>query len=86
MSETIEQRRKRLIHRSRYTGMKETDILLGSFAVQHVPQFTAAELDMYERLLAEQDPDIFDWATGRAVVPQEHNTPILKLLMNHRVI
>ena len=85
MSETIENRRKRLIHRSRYTGMKETDILLGSFAVQHVPGFSAAELDMYERLLTEQDPDILDWASGRSVAPEEHNTPILKLLMNHRV-
>jgi succinate dehydrogenase flavin-adding protein (antitoxin of CptAB toxin-antitoxin module) len=86
MSETIDQRRKRLIHRSRYTGMKETDILLGTFAVQHVPGFGPAELDMYERLLAEQDPDIFAWATGQAVAPREHDTPVLKLLMNHRVI
>jgi antitoxin CptB len=85
MSETIDERRKRLIHRSRYTGMRETDMLLGSFALQHVPGFTAAELDAYERLLAEQDPDIFDWASGRSIAPQEHNTPILKLLMNYRV-
>jgi succinate dehydrogenase flavin-adding protein (antitoxin of CptAB toxin-antitoxin module) len=86
MSETIDERRKRLIHRSRYTGMKETDILLGSFAMQHVPRFSAAELDIYERLLAEQDPDILDWATGRSVAPEVHNTHILKLLQNHRVI
>jgi antitoxin CptB len=85
MSETLETRRKRLIHRSRYTGMKETDLLLGSFAVQYVPSFSAAELDAYERLLAEQDPDIFDWATGRRAAPEEHNTPVLKLLINHRV-
>lgn len=85
MSETIEQRRKRLIHRSRYTGMKETDLLLGSFAVQHVPRFTVAELDAYERLLAEHDPDIFDWATGKSDAPREHNTPVLRLLKNHRV-
>ncbi len=85
MSETIEERRKRLIHRSRYTGMKETDILLGSFAVQHVPAFSDAELDAYERLLAERDPDIFDWATGRSAPPEAHNTSILKLLINHRI-
>ena len=85
MSESIDERRKRLIHRSRYTGMKETDILLGSFALQHVPRFTAAELDIYERLLAEQDPDIFDWATGKSAPPIEHDTPVLKLIMNHKV-
>jgi antitoxin CptB len=85
MGETIDERRKRLIHRSRYTGMKETDLLLGSFALQHVPQFSVAELEIYERLLAEQDPDILDWASGRSVAPEVHNTSILKLLMKHRV-
>ena len=86
MSETIDERRKRLIHRSRYTGMKETDLLLGAFAVQHVPHFSATELDAYERLLAEPDPDIFDWATGRSNVPHIHNTPVLKLLINYRIV
>ena len=45
MPEPLEIRRKRLIHRSLYTGMKETDLLLGAFARQHVPGFAAAELD-----------------------------------------
>jgi len=85
MSETIDERRKRLIHRSRYTGMKETDILLGSFAARYVPVFSGPELDAYERLLAERDPDIFDWASGRSAPPDEHNTTVLHLLINHRI-
>src|SRR5690606_23934808 len=44
LREDIETRRKRLLHRSRYTGMKETDILLGGFAAQHLPTFSEREL------------------------------------------
>jgi len=85
MAETIEARRKRLIHRSRYTGMKETDLLLGAFAARYVPGFGPQELDQYERLLTVPDNDIFDWATGR--VPPEHgfDTPVLTLLKNFRI-
>jgi antitoxin CptB len=79
-SEPIETRRKRLIHRSRYTGMKETDLLLGAFARRYVPGFDAAELDQYENLLQEPDPAIFDWATGREEVPPEHRNRVMDLL------
>ena len=55
MAEDIEIRRKRLLHRSLYTGMKEVDILLGSFARRHLPTFTEVELDQYETLLESYD-------------------------------
>lgn len=82
--ETSEARRRRLIYRSRYTGMKETDLLLGPFAVRHVPAFSLEQLDRYERLLAEPDPDIFDWATGRQTVPEAHDNDVMALLANFR--
>ena len=85
MNETVEARRKRLIHRSRYTGMKETDLLLGAFAMRHVPRFSVAELDQYEQLLGVPDADIFDWATGRADPAEGYDTPVLELLKNFRI-
>lgn len=83
-SETSEARRRRLIYRSCYTGMKETDLLLGPFAVRHVPGFSPEQLDCYERLLAEPDPDIFDWAAGRLQVPADHDNDVMNLLKNFR--
>ena len=80
MNETLETRRKRLIHRSQYTGMKETDLLLGAFARHHVPGFDLQALDCYERLLGEPDPDIFDWATGAQPVPAHHDHAVMRLL------
>jgi antitoxin CptB len=78
--EPIEVRRKRLIHRSRYTGMKETDMLLGAFAERYVPGFDTADLDLYEQLLDAPDPAIFDWATGREEAPAEYQNRIMILL------
>ena len=87
-AETLEIRRKRLVHRSLYTGMKETDLLLGAFARAHVIAFDAAMLDAYERLLEEPDPAIFAWAIGREEVPPELDNAVMTLLRdftrNHR--
>jgi antitoxin CptB len=82
-AEPVEIRRKRLIHRSLYTGMKETDLLLGGFARRAVPRFDAAGLDMYESLLREPDPAIYAWAIGREPVPPEHDNVVMALLRRH---
>lgn len=85
MIETIEVRRKRLIHRSRYTGMKETDLVLGRFAERYVPGFDVAQLDRYEQLLAEPDPAIFAWVTGQEPVPNRHQSDVMALLQNFKI-
>jgi antitoxin CptB len=83
--EPNEMRRKRLLYRSVYRGNKENDILLGQFARAHIVSFDAAELDQYERLLDVSDNDIFDWASGKAPVPAENDTPVLRKLLAFRV-
>ena len=82
MPESLEERRRRLIYRSLYTGMKETDVLLGPFAQQHVRGFSGAQLDRYEQLLSQPDPDILDWVSGRQAVPEIHDHDVMKLLKN----
>ena len=81
----LETRRKRLLYRSVYRGNKENDILLGQFARAHISGFDAAELDQYERILGAGDNDIFDWITGQAQVPPEHDTPVLRRLLAFKV-
>jgi antitoxin CptB len=81
----LELRRKRLLYRSIYRGNKENDILLGQFARAHIAEFTAAELDQYERLLAIGDNDIFDWVAGRVAVPAEMDTAVVRKLLAFRV-
>lgn len=86
MSEPIEIRRKRLIHRSLYTGMKETDVLLGGFARTHLPDFDDVLLDQYEALLdTNEDPQIYAWVIGRDPVPPAFDTPLMKLLQAYKI-
>ena len=80
--ETIDIRRKRLTHRSLYTGMKESDLLLGAFARAHLGALDAAQLDRYEALLGAPDPAIYDWAIGREKPPPEHDHDVMRLLQD----
>ena len=81
----LETRRKRLLYRSVYRGNKENDILLGQFARAHIAGFDAAELDQYERILAAGDNDIYDWVSGRAAIPPDVDSPVLRRLLAFRV-
>jgi antitoxin CptB len=73
-------RRKRLLFRSWHRGTKETDLLLGSFAEQHLAGFTTEQLDRYEALLENDDGDLYDWITGRASVPVERDDEMVARL------
>jgi antitoxin CptB len=83
--EALERRRRRLIYRSDHRGVKENDIVLGQFAKAHLHGFDAAQLDRYEALLEESDNDIFDWVAGRAEIPSEKDTDVLRLLLAFQV-
>lgn len=84
MGDELEIRRKRLRFRSWRRGTREADLLLGSFAEQHLPAWGAAELDRYERLLEASDAEIFDWVAGRASPPADQDGDLLRLLANFR--
>ncbi len=86
MTESLIDRRKRLIYRSCYTGMKETDILLGAFARAHLPTFDVGQLDQYERLLeTNEDPAIYAWAIDRTPVPKEYDNDVMALLKKFKL-
>jgi len=84
MDEATEQRRKRLLYQSGHRGTKETDLLLGAFAAAHLGAFSPAQLDRYEALLRESDPDLMDWVGGRAAPPAEKMNDVLRLLLAFR--
>lgn len=71
-------RLKRLHFRSWHRGCKETDLILGHFADSGLAALDATELDLYERLLEENDADIWNWLTGKEA-PVEYKTILEKL-------
>ena len=72
----------RLIYRSSYTGMKETDLLLGQFAARHLPELSDNELDMFEALLDVGDPRILSWVQGDEQVPEAFQGTVIDLIKN----
>lgn len=66
-----EHRIKRLKYQSWYRGCKEADILLGNFARAELDSLNDTQLDEFERLLGENDVDMFRWLTDQATPPAD---------------
>lgn len=64
-------RLKRLKFRAWHRGFREADLILGPFADKHAQSLTPDQLDVFERLLEQPDPDIYDWIARRAEPPAE---------------
>lgn len=46
-------------------GMKELDVMLEGYLVRRWPEASATERAAFARLLDCQDPELWDWLTGR---------------------
>lgn len=79
-----EVRRKRLRYRSWHRGMKEADLVLGGFADHHLASLSEPELDQFECILEQSDPDLMAWFTRRQPVPPGLDTSVMKLVMNFK--
>ena len=75
---------RRLIYQASYTGMKETDLLLGHFAKSYLADLSDDDLTDFENLLAAGDHWIYAWVTGNEAVPDAYNTPVFKLIKNFK--
>jgi antitoxin CptB len=76
----ISDRVRRLIYQATYTGMKETDVLLGHFAKTHLPSLSENELDDFEALLGAGDTTIYAWVMGIEPVPVAFDTTVFHLI------
>ncbi len=81
--EELDNRRKRLIFRSWHRGMREMDLIMGTFADANVPAMDVAALDHYEELLNTPDPDVYDWISGQKPVPANVMNEIVEKLLAH---
>jgi len=73
-------RRRRILFRSWHRGMRETDLIMGRFAVAEIAKLSEAELADYEGLLEAPDRDIFGWVTGEIEIPSAYDTAVFKKL------
>ncbi|MBZ0130102.1 MAG: succinate dehydrogenase assembly factor 2 [Rhodobacteraceae bacterium] len=71
-TETPDIRLKRLKMRSWRRGTKEMDLILGPFSDTGLAALGAQALDDYERLLEENDQDLYQWLSGQLPVPPQY--------------
>ncbi len=61
MTADLDSRRRRAGFRARHRGTKEMDWVLGRFADARLPGMAAVDLEMFEKLLGQPDPEIQAW-------------------------
>ena len=75
-------RRKRLVYRSKQRGWLEVDLLLGTWASEHVPTLSLAQLDEYEVFVNQETIDIYNIITLRVTdLPEQlrNNTVVQQI-------
>ena len=71
---------KKLIYRSKYTGTKETDILLSNFVDAHIYDLTFEQLKTYENILESGDPRIWRLAIDNEISNDEKELYLLNMI------
>lgn len=74
---------KTLLYRSLHRGCKETDILLGKYAVGKIDGFDDEKLDLYSKLVLEDDAYIYDWILGKSEIPEGYKNIIEEIREFH---
>ena len=80
----VSDRVRRLVYQASYTGMKETDLLLGHFAKNHLADLGDADLTDFENLLAAGDQRIYAWVSGNELVPDAYDTAVFRLIKDFK--
>ena len=75
---------KKLIYRSKYTGTRETDILLGDFADNYINKLNDAELLAYQKLLDSGDPRIWRLSIDIETTNSEKEKLIVQMIKKYK--
>ena len=74
-------RLRRLKFRAWHRGTREADYMIGCFFDRHHATWSAEEIDLFERLVEEEDVEIMAWALGTAPVPAAYAGPMMDAMI-----
>ena len=75
---------KKLIYRSKYTGTRETDLLLGNFAKNYLEKLNDQELLSYQELLESGDPRIWRLSIEVETTKIQKENVIIKMIKDYK--
>jgi antitoxin CptB len=86
MTLELEARRRRAIYRAAHRGTREMDWLLGRYAAATVGSMGADELDRFEQVLAQPDPDLNAWILDPAPLGTSDMRPDIEAIRRFHAI
>ena len=79
----LDERRKRLLYRAWHRGTREMDLIMGRFADAFIGELTDPELDTFELLGEQPDPEIYNWISGEKPTPAEFDTELFRRMRDY---
>lgn len=79
-SDGLDERRRKILFRCWHRGMREMDLIMGSFADAEIERLSEGELDSLEHLMQAPDPEVYRWVAGDASPPAGYDSPLLHRL------
>ena len=83
MASGLPVRHRRIRFRSWHRGSREAYILLGRFCDQHLSEMKEEDLEQFEALLEQPDPDIWNWVIGRQKIPADFDHTVMRRLKKY---
>src|SRR5262245_61455322 len=84
-SKGLDARRRKLLFRSWHRGMREIDLILGTFADAEIGDLTESEIEQYERLLDIPDTELLPWIMGERPIPESERTDTFLRILAFRL-
>ena len=84
MPDTLEPVRRKLRFRSLRRGTKESDMVIGGFANDHLQDLDQRQLEHFEALLDENDQDVLSWVMEMMPPPAAFDTDVLDMLRTYK--
>ena len=77
--------RKKLFFRSNHRGLKEMDLLLGTFALNKLDMMSNLELLDFEKMLDLSDQKLISWYLKKEKVPEVNKSKVLDQFLRFKL-
>ena len=81
----LDMRRRRALYRAWHRGMREMDLVLGSFCDSHLHDLSEGDLAELERLIEVPDQSLYLWVTDPSQTPQDYRSSLFDAICRHRM-
>ena len=80
-SHGLDPRRRRALFRAWHRGMREVDLLLGTFADAHIAGLDDHDLADFEALMETPDDELYTWIVGQAPVAENRRSRVFDSIL-----